>query len=776
MAAGTISTNVNDISVNLTTTGKVSSNPVVTNVDDSVYEKMDYSKAYFNTMSSIKYNNFVDLLEMTAATGAVVATSMVSGIAKLGEKIVDCGAWVVGTVGSGILKLSGDETKAKEFEQNIMDFIATDFVADYNKKIYEGNEFFKAINEKSNIKYDSETASKIQKYTSEAVLIAGATAATVVTGGATAPMIAGAFAAGFAVGAGGTAEDKFKDEENRNFWKDSGEIALDGLLKGASTASVTKAASSAILGIKDLASAGLKKTIKGTLSAFNKDAIKSTIKNSGKAIAKKSFFQTFKEADFYLETLGVLSKDVKSAIKTGELEIGKMLLETGGVLVGEYIANLTGGILADSVKKIDNIKDIYADGQVAAKEEYNAFFKNFREHADGHSFEVTDYAKKLAQNFDDINVDEMTFAAMTHDLGMKGGYSGDYTWKDGKFINLSNLSEVDKFTFVKYSKIDSLNDYGVGLSEFALANTVRKNHPLNSALSVLTEDVVPDGLDRDTVALLAMSHSKSTSGIQHMDNKTEWEACVDKLESALEQYNYDNGTNYSFNSKKMKEMIGDSTDFKRLQNEALLIRDADAMSDVTTKEFKFFDAYGEEKQVLATFMQDGNYSVTENTIKRTSYNDPIVSEEIEADGLIDSIYTKEGQYVGEIDNGFSKRTHAGELNVNFDSTTDGKNYKATIGFNEANQVPNASWHSIEERLGEINTYTNCDSRRVEIELPKEAADTRLDRFYRDELADYRKKGRDNALNDFKSGKIDESTYKKQLSFYNNIKIKYVNGG
>lgn len=483
---------------------------------------------------------------------------------------------------------------------------------------------------------------------------------------------------------------------------------MDGVLKGASTASVTKVASSAILGIKNLVGAGLKESIKGTLSAFNKDAIKYTMKNTGKTIAKNSFFQIFKEADFYLETASFWAVDIKSAIKTGELDISKMLLETGGVLVGEYIANLTGGIFADSVQKIDNIKDIYGDGQVAAHNKYNAFFKNFREHADGHSFEVADYTKYLAKDVDDIDVDEMVFAAMTHDLGMQGGY----TLVDNKFV-----------------KIDTLD-----MSEFDLAMTVRKNHPLNSALSVLTEDVIPDGMDRDTVALLAMSHSKSTSGIRHMNSKDEWKACVDKLSETLDQFNADNGTNYSLDTEKLKKMIDKDTDFSRLQKEALLIRDADAMSDITTKEMIIFDEDGEEKYVLSTMMQDGNYSVTENIMKRTSYNDPIVSGTVEAEGLVDSIYTKDGQYVGEVDNDFSKRTHAGELNVNFDSATDGKTYAATIDLNDPNQVPNSSWHSIQERLEEINTYTNCDSRDVIIKLPKDAEGTELGLFYERSLA------------------------------------------
>lgn len=757
MAAGTISTNLNNnINISLKTHVVSGDKTVKTNVENFNYEEIDYSQVNSTIIATDDNSDFEEWVKTAAATGAVVTTTVASGVAKLAEKIVDGGAWVVGTVGSGILRLFDNDTKAKEFEADVMDFISNDYVGEFNKRVYEGTEIGRIINSNSKLKYDSELAGKIQDFTSDAVLIAGATAATIATGGATAPIIAATFATGFIVGAGDTAEENFKDKENRDFWKDSGEIALDGVLKGASTASVTKVASSAILGIKNLVGAGLKESIKGTLSAFNKDAIKYTMKNTGKTIAKDSFFQIFKEADFYLETASFWAVDIKSAIKTGELDISKMLLETGGVLVGEYIANLTGGILADSVQKIDNIKDIYGEGQVAAREKYNAFFKNFREHADGHSFEVADYARNLAKDVEGIDVDEMVFAAMAHDLGMQGGYSAShakvrYVLEDGTigetFETVKVLKKSEgkiKVDGVKakvleseqlYIPIDEVNEkIQLNLSDYELSEIARENHPLNSAISVLTEDVIPDGMDRDTVALLAMSHSKSTSGIRHMDSKAEWKACVDKLSETLDQFNADNGTNYSLDTEKLKKMIDKDTDFSRLQKEALLIRDADAMSDITTKEMIIFDEDGEEKYVLSTMMQDGNYSVTENIMKRTSYNDPIVSKTVEAEGLVDSIYTKDGQYVGEVDNDFSKRTHAGELNVNFDSATDGKTYAATIDLNDPNQVPNSSWHSIQERLEEINTYTNCDSRDVIIKLPKDAEGTELGLFYERSLA------------------------------------------
>ena len=54
-------------------------------------------------------------------------------------------------------------------------------------------------------------------------------------------------------------------------------------------------------------------------------------------------------------------------------------------------------------------------------------------------------------------------------------------------------------------------------------------------------------------------------------------------------------------------------------------------------------------------------------------------------------------------------------------------------FVSANEFPNSTFDAIEERLGEIITYTNCTQRKVEIVLPAAAKDTVLGNFYEDAL-------------------------------------------
>ena len=680
-----------------------------------------------------------DVVKSTGATIVVGTTSVVSGIVDLGESAVDGCIWLGGTVVSGGARLVGADDFANKVEQGTMDAIAYDATAEINKAFYEGTALGRAIDDASYMKYDSETAKMIQSGTKAVTIAVAATAATVVTGGAAAPLIATVAigAGGFVVAAGDSAEQKFQDKDNRDFWGSAGEIALDGGIGALSTIATGKAGATLYTGVKSLSGVGLnslKEAGKETIKSFNKDALKNTIKYSGKKIAKQAAVDSLKESS--LETAAVLLDDVKTGIKTGEWDVKNMILEAGGIYAANYVGNFAGGYasgVVDYSKKIDRISDMYIDAQSVAETKYNKTFRTYREHADGHVYYVTKYAEDLSKGVDGINGDEVVFAALSHDLGMKGGY-----------IRLDDGT---------YALADSLNIPKIG-------DKVRKNHPLNSALSVLTEDVVPDGMDRDVISLLAMSHSKSTSGITHFDNPDEWKKCIDSLDGALKQYNIDNGTKFSLDTDKLYGMIDDPDTFTRLQKEAVIVRDGDAMSKVKTIDGN-------------TLMQDGKtISKVENHTPRTSFNDPVASEDVELSGLSDTLYDLDGNELLDSDASGGVKFHAGELNANFDSSTDGTSfYKASVNLNEPNQIPHSTVFAVKERIGEVNTYTNISDRSLKIELPKEAEGSALHEFYEAELGKITDELRASARSQLDDGIISREVYDKQINFYNNIKVE-----
>ena len=398
--------------------------------------------------------------------------------------------------------------------------------------------------------------------------------------------------------------------------------------------------------------------------------------------------------------------------------------------------------------------NIYYDGMIAAKEKYSSFFKNFRDHSIEHTREVTDYAVNLARKAQksgiDVDIETIAYAAMCHDLGMAGGVTkkGDFT-KAGEviddvsappnklyyvdengyeqFIKLNNdqMEKIKPYVLkdgtispegvlayaeaAKPKKVFSISELTETIlpysKEYQLAELVRENHPLNSALTVLSSDLVPEG-KRAEVALLAMSHSKSTSGIKSFNTKDQWIACIDELAEICKV------RNIPFDAKTIKSEINkkNSTYLKKLQAEALCVRDGDAMSVVPQIDGK-------------TLMQTGTQSLIdipegfENLSVQANFQEELIKT-----GLTDTIISPDGTSEKVI-NQFSQKVHVGETNVHFDSDYrrvkgDTTTYDAVVKIDNPKKTPVATMAAIEERLGEVITYDSVSERTFTIELPK----------------------------------------------------------
>lgn len=345
----------------------------------------------------------------------------------------------------------------------------------------------------------------------------------------------------------------------------------------------------------------------------------------------------------------------------------------------------------------------YKNARTNANGKYNKTFKSYRDHGELHVLEVADYSKKMAQqnvNLNDSDVMEVYFAGLTHDLGM-----------------------ADSFAMI---------DPGSGIVKLAYeidGGVVRKNHPLNSALIVLQDSaILPKGMDTDKVALLTLTHSKSTSGIKDFSDKKMWTKAIDNLDDASKKLGID------FDADRMKKIINDDNSFKKIQEQAVCLRDGDAMSKVP------LDANGNQ------IMQTGQSVILINNNPRKDFNDIIKEDSIEfkyddKSGKlvpVESALEREMYDISDtlssgekIDDVFGKAYHIGENNVRFNSNYTGKGeYVADVYLVDANNVPNASGMVISERVGEINTYGNIDSRKMFIHLPKGAENTKLGDFYK----------------------------------------------
>ena len=380
-----------------------------------------------------------------------------------------------------------------------------------------------------------------------------------------------------------------------------------------------------------------------------------------------------------------------------------------------------------------------------------------------------------------FDVDEVFYGAQFHDLGMRGGVF-EY---NGKFVPIDSLTKNDMSMDDLESYIKNSNGWGkisaeemdqrmlekFGIENWSankdmsrlpedvvdmafsnkLAEIARSNHP---AIAILTEDVTPEGVDKNVVALLAMTHSKSTSGIRNFDNPEEWRSCIDKLsyalaESGMEPEDVDKITSGLYDA------IEDPNTFKRLVDEALCIRDGDAMSLVPL-------VNGD------TLMQDGNLSHVDYTGKAqlSGYDDVPTTAAEEQAGIIDTLYDQQGNRVGSVENTFSKKTHAGELNVGFDSDYDGQTYMAAATIVDPTKASYASLDSAFERAGEVATYSNCSAREFEIVLPKEMQGTDLGSWYESQVDKM-------AIAEIQKAKDKGYSSDQLVDFYNNmIKVVY----
>lgn len=245
-----------------------------------------------------------------------------------------------------------------------------------------------------------------------------------------------------------------------------------------------------------------------------------------------------------------------------------------------------------------------------------------------------------------------------------------------------------------------------------------------------------------------MSHSKSTSGIKDFTNKDRWKECVDKLAQACNTSKP--GSFSDADVSRLKAMIDNEKEFEALCNEALCIRDADAMAQMII-------TVGKDGKKIGLVMQPGGFSVVNNYATRgADFNIPVASADDEIKAIKDKLYFTNGKEPVEVSSNFSKKIHAGEGNLTFGSHFDGTSYTARMIPVEANEFPNSTFDAIDERLGEIITYTNCTQRKVEIVLPAAAKDTVLGNFYEDALDKLSSKQMASITEQVASGKMTEA--------------------
>jgi len=352
---------------------------------DSTVEEIDLS---FSQEKSENPNfKWYDYAGATIISGV---RTLVNSRLLLYEKIVDGGAWFGGTVASGIKRLMGDEAGAKEIEQKVMDFTAKEYVMDSERNFYENTDLGKYVNAASAIKYDAEKTKKVEDTLANVELILAAVAVGIVTGGASVPVTVaaygGTFGVGFLSGAGQTAQNSFQDVENRNYWRDSFDIGLDGALKGVELVSYARTGGSLYSGLKGFAGMNVREIFQLLKSKLSKEGIKSFAKTLSKnlgSVSKTAALKTLLDVDVYTDTLGLWADDIKNGVKTGDWDKVKMSLEAGYVIATNFFSHIPEAVLnistpsSTSTPKVPETRTRYHYGDYTKK--YNEFMEAARQ-------------------------------------------------------------------------------------------------------------------------------------------------------------------------------------------------------------------------------------------------------------------------------------------------------------------------------------------------------------------------------------------------------------
>ena len=272
---------------------------------------------------------------------AVGTTSVLSGVLDIVEGIGDGVVWVASKA-VGII--------SPDAEEAMKEFIARDLVSEANEWLYEETEFGRAINDASYMKYDSELAQGIRDVTEDVAVFAAATALTVFTGGAAAPLTIGL---GAAYGLGEASESTYATYGTDTSTFQELLILGNGALSALSWYTSGKLGKGFIELGKSMAEAGVKEILAEMCKGiFSKDMLKELLKPGnlvGNAIA--SLMQAGGD-------IGLIATKLYNG--------GEVTPEEWALLVGELILYFGLNVAEDALRtEITNFKPRLNDNEIS---------------------------------------------------------------------------------------------------------------------------------------------------------------------------------------------------------------------------------------------------------------------------------------------------------------------------------------------------------------------------------------------------------------------------
>lgn len=195
----------------------------------------------------------------------------------------------------------------------------------------------------------------------------------------------------------------------------------------------------------------------------------------------------------------------------------------------------------------------------------------------------------------EVDYKTILVSGLAHDLGMAAGVFDS----NGNPINPAVNSWLEKDSNGKVE----LKSEIITSSTKKVADVVRGNHTLNSALAVLKNRTLFEqmGVNPDLVALLCFSHSKSNSGVVDLTSSPDWSFSIEKIQDAVNTYNEANpDSTIDFNT----ENLGAKTNQKVTTSQQKLI---DKSTEVyKTTAFDFLDTFKQKLSTLGLSLRVGD--------------------------------------------------------------------------------------------------------------------------------------------------------------------------
>lgn len=294
----------------------------------------------------------------------------------------------------------------------------------------------------------------------------------------------------------------------------------------------------------------------------------------------------------------------------------------------------------------------------------------------------------VLKGYSSIPADIVYLAGLAHDLGMRYEQGDSYVLKDnGQIVPLEEPN----------------------------ANLIRKNHPINSAITVLNNRQI-FGENTELIACLALIHSKSTSRVSNISSVEQLTKMVMNL------YNNQESCGYTFDISKLglletkkntEGVIETSFNFypevlEQFKTGSVALRIGDAHAAKTG-----FN-HGGGEIVIETY--PGEVVTTENFRRNISALCELEASEATINiNYSDQVIPLEG---GDFD--FSKRVVLGERNVEILPTKFENGQLIHTMRVKSEVAPACSWvFGIEEKFGEYRTFIDIPQ-SVVIELPTDA--------------------------------------------------------